>query len=330
MPTLLTLRAGLQKSYFHAPLILLGLVILMGIVVSLLRPYPPELQKDSVVNGLRLILAISVYFVVLRLPFPTTTLTKTLFYAVMVVSFITTAVSLLQIVYWEKWLPIQLPAVLTEIKEEANQAQGREIFALFIGDTGTHVWSAMLAFQALVVWVLAISSRNFLYKISWFVYFSVLFLILARTSVRNSLLGLIIAIAAITLIRTWRSPHPLNYLLKPYLLITLAIVLLVGLFSVAPDTYYIERIRQAIPQFESGKLVILRGSNIYGRLDGSRAALEIFSAFPLTGGGFGSYSLLSVSLANVHKLSHAHNSYLQFLAEMGVAGFIAIIGWSGA
>lgn len=325
LPVVLLLRFRMRKSYFHAPLLLLGLVILMGVVVSLLRPYPAELQKDSVVNGLRLLLAISIYFIVLRLPFPASTLTKTMFYAVIMVSFVTTAVSLLQIAYWEKWLPISLPTLLIELKEEANQAQGREIFALFIGDTGTHVWSAMLAFQAVVVWVLAISSRNFLYKVSWFTYFSILFFIVVRTSVRNSLFGLIVAIAVIILLRTWRSRYPLNHLLKPYLLITLGIVLLVGLFSIAPDTYYVERIRQAIPQFEAGKLVILPGSNIYGRLDGARAALLIFRTFPITGGGFGSYALLSVSIADVHKLAHAHNSFLHFLAELGLAGFIAIV-----
>jgi O-antigen ligase len=103
------------------------------------------------------------------------------------------------------------------------------------------------------------------------------------------------------------------------------VVLLYVLLYAAPDTYFIERIRQAVPRFENGELVIHRGSNVYGRLDYWAAALEMFTSSPLVGKGFYSYSELS-SLFFPDRIPHAHNSYMQTLAELGLIGAVAL-GW---
>ncbi|MBK7215499.1 MAG: hypothetical protein IPH95_00055 [Candidatus Promineofilum sp.] len=129
----------------------------------------------------------------------------------------TTLVSLLQIAHWAGRLPFNLPPVLVTFKEGANQEPGREIFALFVGNSGTHVWSAMLAIQAICVWIVTTTmTRSVLWRLAGFSYFLVLSLILVRTSVRNSILGLAITIVFLSLLRASRSRYVSTRLIVPH------------------------------------------------------------------------------------------------------------------
>ena len=142
---------------------------------------------------------------------------------------------------------------------------------------------------------------------------------------RNSILGLFVTIVSLELLKAWRSPYPVNRWLKPGLIILAVILAIITLFNLLPDSYFVERVRQAIPQLQRGHLIISPASNIYGRVDYARTALLIFWRHPLIGGGFWSYKTLS-GLWGPQSIVHAHNSYLQTLAELGSAGALAL-GW---
>ena len=91
-----------------------------------------------------------------------------------------------------------------------------------------------------------------------------------------------------------------------------------------PDSYFVQRALAAVPQFVDGKLVVDRASSVYGRLDYYALALRLFSQRPLTGYGFYSYQALSGRYLS-RPTVHAHNSYLQTLAELGIPGVVALV-----
>lgn len=316
------LRFVFSPSPLNRPVLLLIGVILLSIVVTLVQPFTPTVKKDAIVNGLRLALAMGLFLGVYFHPAPAGTKSKAIFRTVLLFSLVTTAISLWQIVYWEGWLPVSLPPVLRTFKPGANTFSGREIFALFIGNTGTHVWSAMLAIQAMGAWIIASNSRNLWYRLAGFGYWGLLTLILFRTTVRNSLLGLLVAIVGLGLLKAWRSQDSWNGLLRMGLIIVLPILSLIALFSLAPDAFFVARFRSIFPQLDNGQFVIDSNSNIYGRLYTWWEAWLIFVHRPVFGGGFWSYATLS-PIYGIVTFVHAHNSYLQILAEWGTIGWLA-------
>ena len=323
LPTLSTGKLRYYRNSLNLPLLLWSCVLLLSIIVTLFYPFDSVTKKNALVNGIRLILAVGIFFIVNHHPSPAEVKLRTVVFAVIGFSLVTTAVMLFQMGYWDGWLPIQLPEVLTTFKEGANTAKGRELFALYLGDTGSHTWSGALAMQALLVWVL----RRYLKRpwrkwIAW-LYFGLLVFILIRISVRNSILGLFVAIVALGILRGLRTHDFLLRVLRPFVLGIIVVILLYVLLYVAPDTYFVERVRQVIPRFENGTLVISRGSNVYGRLDYWAIAIEIFATSPIIGRGFYSYQALS-GLFFPDGTVHAHNSYFQALAELGGIGVIAM------
>jgi O-antigen ligase len=321
-PLLTTGRIRYVKSRLNPPMLAWVSVILLGMVVAQFRPLSDLSRQDAVVNAIRLALSVSLFFIVSQSTKHIEHKSKTVFITVISFSLITTFVSLLQIGYWGRWLPIDLPDILTTFKSGANQAQGREIFGLFVGNTGTHVWSAMLAMQALTVLVASITTHQRLYRYGGLLYFLLLTMILVRTSVRNSTLGLGVAVFLLMMLLAWKSRFPFNRLAVPVITIFGAGILIVALLSFDSDQYFIQRVVQAIPRLGSEGVFIDRASNIYGRLDYMRVALLIFSQYPFLGGGFYSYAWLSNSLGGLVNISHAHNSYIQALAELGLNGFL--------
>ncbi len=323
---LLNGRISYLKSRLNAPIILWGMAFAFGVCITLLSSsFPAEVKKDAVVNGVRLLLSLSLFFALYNFPVDAVTKMRTVLTTIIVISFLTTAVSLLQILYWEGWLPFTLPSVLLELKAGANLQRGREIFALYIGNTGSHTWANMLVIQVVVVWFAAWYKRRFIWRTSFLLYGFLLVIILIRISVRNSILGLFISLGLMFLILSIQSQYPINRLVKPGLLFFLGIVLLAALFYFGAEYYFTQRIIHAIPQFTGGQVVVSRGSNVYGRLTYMETAVSIFKAHPILGSGFYTYESLS-DVFGARKIVHAHNSYLQTLAELGMIGFI-ILGW---
>ena len=247
------------RSRLNKPLTLWIAVIGLGIGVSLTQPLATDVKRDALVNGIRLMLAFCLYFVVNNHPLSAERKIHILFNTIIAFSLLTSAVALLQIAYWDGWLPFSLPAILTTFKEGADTERGREIFALFIGNTGTHSWSSMLAMQAMAVWLISASHRKWAYRLAGLVYFFVLCFILVRTSVRTSILGLGVAIFAILLIQAVRSRFPFNRLIKPLLMLGGVLCVLAIFLALAPQSYFLERVSQTIPQITSDGFVIDRG-----------------------------------------------------------------------
>lgn len=322
-----TLAVGKLRYYRHAlnrPLLLWCGVLLFGVTLTLLSPFDSVTKKDALINGFRLVLAFSMFYVMYNYPAAARSKMRVIISVVLGFSVITTFVSLLQIGHWDGWLPFSLPPLLTEKAPGANTQPGREIFGLFVGDTSAHAWAAMLALQALTVFVWARRSRQISKKWLGLGYCGVLVLILLRMAVRNSFFGLFAALGGIGLLRSTKSRYPLNRLLKPLMFVSAIALLVLGLLFLAPDTYYVERARAAIPKVEDGRIVAKRASSIYGRLDYYRVAWQMFQDSPLVGHGFYSYQALSGSYGR--ETVHAHNSYLQVLAESGIIGAIGF-GW---
>jgi O-antigen ligase len=319
-----TLAVGKLRYYRHVlnlPLLLWCGVLLFGVGITLISPFDSVTKKDALVNGFRLVLAVSTFYVMYNHPASARSKMRVVISVVLGFSVITTLVSLLQIGYWDGWLPFSLPPLLTEKAPGANMQPGREIFGLFVGDTSGHTWSGMLALQALLVFLYARYSRNPVRRWAGWGYFGLLVLILLRTAVRNSLLGLFVAIVGLSILR---SCHPVQLLLKLFLLGVLAIGLMVAAAYLQPDSYFVRRALAAVPQFVDEKLVIDRASSVYGRLDYYALALRLFSQRPLTGYGFYSYQALSGRYLS-RPTVHAHNSYLQTLAELGIPGVVALV-----
>lgn len=323
LPALTTGKLRYYRNPLNLPLLLWCAVLLMGVAITLLSPFDGVTKKDALVNGIRLILAVGMFFVVERHPASAERKLKAVMSAILGFSLITTAVALLQIGHWAGWLPFRLPSVLTTFKEGANTAQGREIFALYLGDTGSHTWAGALAMQALLVWLVGGYAKHPWRKWAAWLYFGLLTFILIRTSVRNSILGLFVTLVGLEVLRG----HT-RYLIKRILRLTVVMIVVAGLLYallyIAPDTYIFERVRQVIPRFENGELVIERGSNVYGRLDYWDIALKLFVSSPIVGRGFYSYRALSENYYH-SPIVHAHNSYLQTLAELGLVGAVVLI-----
>jgi O-antigen ligase len=319
MQVILTGKLLYRRSLLTFPLVLWCVVLLLGVGVTLLSPFDSITQKNALVNGVRLTIAISMFFVVYYHPADAMLKVKTVLYVVLGFSLVTTAVALLQVAHWECWLPFRLPVFLTAFKEGANTQQGREVFALYLGDTGAHAWSAALAMQTFLVWLCSRYVTREQHKWLARFYFVLLILLLIRISVRNSILGLLVAIICVEMLRGGRVYDIVRIMPRVTYVAVGVGVILFALMYWAPDTYYVERVRQVIPHFENGRLVVSRASNIYGRLDYWVTALRIFLAFPLLGGGFYSYYELS-KVYGPPVIVHAHNSYLQTSAELGLVG----------
>ena len=98
------------------------------------------------------------------------------------------------------------------------------------------------------------------------------------------------------------------------------------LFLVAPESYFIERIRQVIPQWQDGGLYISRQSNLFGRFWYAEMAWGMFLDSPLIGNGYYSFRELSPIwsmsiIGDSRVVPNAHNSFLQVLALLGFLFF---------
>lgn len=324
LSTLLRQRLVYRTFTLSWPLLAWMAVLLVGALVTFLRPLPTDIKKDGVVNAVRLILALSTFFLMLNHSADPWVKMRATLKTVIGFSFITTLVCIAQIAYWDGWVNLPLPETLTQLREGADDEAGREIFGLFLGNSGTHIWAGMLAVQALAVLSVGRVTTNKAVRYGLYFYFVVLALIIVRTSVRNSILGLGVAVFVLFVVRALKSKYAANRLPKILLVALASLAVVIGLFQVAPDSYFVERIRRAIPQVQDGRIVIHPGSNLFGRIEFAQIALDLFAEQPIVGQGFFAYATLARE-RTIFPVVHAHNSYFQALAELGLIGFVVLL-----
>ncbi len=323
LPQILRWRLRYFSSPLGGPMLLWSSVLMLGVFITLTQPVGAEVKKDALVNGIRLISALSLFFIMYNNPAGAQEKARWVIRVVVTFSFLTTGVALLQIGYREGWLSIPLPASLTELKPGANRQQGREIFALFIGDNGTHVWSSMLAIQVLTVFYIARIRHHVMNRVLWYSYFTLLTAILIRTSVRSSILGLAVSVVTVELLQSQQSKDFFNRFSKPLVIVCVCLLLLGSVIFVPSESYFVERIRQTIPEIRGERVVFNRLSHIHGRFEYASTALELFGRSPVIGNGFWSFGVLSEQYAG-EAIVHAHNSYMQTLAELGLVGTMTL------
>lgn len=311
------------RNPLNKPLVLWGGIILLGVAVTLQSPFSMNIKKDALVNGIRLILMVGVFFVLYNSRGSVEGKYKAFYTTILKFSVVTTTISILQIGYWDGWLSLPLPEILVTLKENANTERGREIFALYLGNTGSHTWSAMLAMQALLVWVTRRNLPNLWRKRWLLLYFAILVLILARVSVRNSIVGLIVSIIAIEIISVKWTRNFANHILRAFLILVGLGIIIYLLLNFASDSYFVERIRSVVPTIQNGEIILSRSSNIYGRFEYWNIAMKMFWSSPIVGIGFYSFEEVSKRFSP-NPIVHAHNSYFQTLAELGILGGVAL------
>lgn len=305
------------------------LILITGVIVTLFQVFTIETKKDAVINSYRLILMASLFYIAYYISSYVCLTLRSIFKTVFWFSFLTTAISLLQIGYWDGWLPLQLPSFLTEYRDTPHFAVGREIFALFISDNNAHVWSVMLTMQIFTILFMNLTfKRPVIIRTLVFLYIGLLIMILLRLSVRNSILGFIGATIGWLLIQVNHNKYLFNRIVKSLAIISGVIIGGATIMYILPESYIIDRIRQAVPRIEGGMLIFDNRSNIYGRFEYWQIAWEIFLRQPLIGGGFYSYAERSVFWTG-DPIVHAHNSYIHTLAELGIIGIIGLawLGW---
>ena len=332
LPTLFTLRWEYIETKLNWPVLVAGTTVLISIVVTLLLEYSFTVKKDALINGIRLVFALLLYFLVVHHQSEPDRKAATFLRVVIGFSFITTTVCLLQALSWEYLLPFKLPAALTTFAPGASRGFGKEIFGLYLGNTGAHLWSALLSMQLLTVWFVGSQQKQKRMRLLSYAYVILLLAILVRISVRNSILGIIVALMFAVVFLSANQKNA-QHVIRQAVTIRRALVAVIGLVFVSFVVLYlfsdlpaVERILDTIPKFENGRWVISRRSNIFGRLEANYMALRIFARYPLFGSGFWSFSPMMLKLSLVTDLVHAHNTFLQILAELGLVGAIAW-GW---
>jgi len=303
-----------------------ALVLVIAIFNTTFSSYSVQAKKDALINGIRIILCLLSFFVAYDLMMHKIIGLKSIVKLIIGISLLTTSISLLQIFYWDGVLPFGLPSILTTLKEGANVEQGREIFGLYIGDTGSHKWSAMLSVQIIVVFFYLTSVKERKIKFIFGAYLLIMFYILLRISVRNSILGVIISIVAVLFLNNLpRRKFNLKDFSKAVGVLFISIATVIILVAILPeDNYYVQRFVSAIPTFGADGIEVDRASNIVGRIYYWYFAWTLFTENPIFGSGLYSYEYLSMERSAMPTV-HAHNSYFNYLAETGLVGFISLI-----
>ena len=324
MPSCIHKPFGSFKTPFTWPVLIWIGMILLGIALTLIQDLSSVLKKDAFVNGIRLALAFSTFFVALQFPLPPRKKIKIILGSIVGFSFITTVVAILQIAYSDNWFHFSLPSFLVEHKMGANTAQGREVFGLNIGDTAAHSFAYFVSIQAACVFYWFFAEKHFYKKWFGMCYAILLFLIIVRISVRAATLGSIISLLGVSLVYPFQQErNKKRVLLVVFFWAILIYSGIIFLYEYAPNSYYIKRITETIPQFQNKTIKINRGSNIYGRFAYWQFAIDSFKQSPIFGNGFYSFNFTNYRPFGPSIL-HAHNGYLNTLSELGLVGLFAL------
>ncbi|MBI1184595.1 hypothetical protein GC194_10005 [bacterium] len=325
----ITYSAALQGHYtlkshrFKWSIILLMTILLGSAISTKIHHYPGQVVKDSILNAIRIILALSTFFITLHFAKKITVLPQLISKTLRWVSFPALLICLLQTVYWDISKSLPLPSFLTTLNHDANQTAGREIFGMYWSDTSAHGWSAILAIIGLYYFAMAktIKGRRVVYAL-----LSLLcFILLIRISVRASILGYAFACIGTYIIESWKVMNKKRFFMQIAILFIVALPIYLFIINYSGQNYFILRVQDSVPSFKGGQVAIDRGSNIVGRLYFWLFAIGLFQQHPLFGSGFYSYEHLSAA-SSLFPAQHAHNSYLNILGELGIIGFFAF-GW---
>jgi len=298
-------------------------IIFIGIVVTLYNNTFTDLtHKDALVNGIRLILSFTIFPIIINNANFNTEDILRIINVILFFSILTTIISFLQLLYWSGIINIGLPELFVRVHEDANTQKGREIYGLFVGDGGAHKWASILAIQAIILLNYIKYNSKGIKKIFGYLFLAILLIILVNISVRNAILGLIVALLINFFINV-RNQDIFKRLYKPIIaMISLSILILIA-YQYA-GSYVINRVLVALPSIEDGGILIDRASNIFGRFEYARVAIEIFKDYPLMGAGYYSFS----GISHLYSITgsdypHVHNSILHILCEHGIIGFIS-------
>jgi len=303
-------------------------LFVIGVARTALDPeYGHQTRLNAVVNGSRIILALSGFFIIAWWPSAFKDKHRTVLSTIYIMGAVSIVVCCFQIANWFGVLPFSLPAFLTRlppaIQERAVAGDlsvvGKMIYGLFLGERLAHTASGVLGMLFLVCWVeLRFSAASLKAKWGRFGLCIAIWAVLFAMSVRNTLVGLVGAIVVLEFLRVLarKELRSISRALAGWMALT---GLIVGTLYVAPEgSILARRIQVLMPEWGPQGLSVSGLTNIYGRFEYWGAGLQLLREYPLFGSGFSSFE------ANTG-IIHAHNSYVTTIAEFGLVGIAGVV-----
>lgn len=87
-----------------------------------------------------------------------------------------------------------------------------------------------------------------------------------------------------------------------------------------------DRVTGIVQYFRGDTTQFIEGESLLQRIDTNRIALEVWKDHPVIGVGTGSYTLISYQYGEWNPFGFSANSLVNTLAEMGIVGFITLLG----
>jgi len=145
-----------------------------------------------------------------------------------------------------------------------------------------------------------IYAKNKVFKVVGFIIFGLLVFVLICTSARAAWIAVSVSMLGLSLYKSKK-------------LFLSVIIFVIGFLFLLPGLK--QRAATSVDTMTWG-----------GRTEMYKAALEIFKDYPVFGAGLGQYEdLIPIYKPKVSMHLHAHNTYLEVLAEMGVVGLLAFL-----
>jgi len=309
----------LRASPVYAPLLaFMGAIVLSGFV-AIIQPADGLDKTAAIANAARLILAYAVFVIVYNYDADPERKLSAIIDGVLLFGFISCGIAVLQILFHKGMLPFRLPSILTESQPGANVEHGREVFGLFIEQTGAHMFSFMLSLQALAAFCVGLRVRPVTRRAFWFIYCAVMVLILVRISVRVALFSFVAGCAAVFVVE-----HKTRFQrVASAIIVGYAALMVVRFFGTHQfENVWLDRIQVAIPLLSKQGIEWQVGTTMIGRFELWEAAVEMARDHPVLGVGFNMYGPLSGYRVFSEGLTHPHNGLLHILSEMGLIGMI--------
>lgn len=327
-----------HRRFVHTKLNKILLTFIAILTISVIRVYffpifslDAETRLVCAVNGIRLILAYSSFFIVLNYvdAIRSKHLLEIAVKAIIVASFITSIVAILLILNIYAYLHSSLSSSELIYKVQYSGAVHGFfgfLYACFVSpDRGWHVWSKTIAFQAFLLFGLFLVTKSRRLKILYLLYFIFLSTIIFFLSIRSTIVGLIISCAIITSLQ--RKDRFQRYL--SFAVIALVLLVSVSALNTLNTTnYYIQRVQNVVPDVLGQELDITKLSNIGTRVyafENTKYLLQNNFRTMIFGGGYHGFSFLTENIIGMEWATHAHNSFLQIIGDQGIIGFAIFV-----